>query len=297
MANYPFDVSWQRQIVSHGGNIFFVSSGLGNNANPGDTPAAPVATLAYALTLCTASRGDVVYLLPGHAETLTAGVTLSTAGVAVKGLGVGNNRPAFTGSGAINMFTLSAANCSLDNVRLVGATASVLAHLVVAAADLDITNCVFVQPATPTESVWLNAGANRFYFDRCRWIGTADGPDSAFFFNTGSGSITEWGVTNCRFNYLPNGLDNAVFLATVDACPGGIIQNCHAIGLDATCLFVDFNSSVSLAEGQIVECTAQARAAATVANLYDLGGYGMVRFAINDGPQRGALLHPATSST
>lgn len=280
------------------GKVFFVSNTnpVGANDNPGDDPARPMRNIANALAKCRANRGDYVVVLPGHAETITTAIALSTAGVTVIGLGVGQSKPAFTSSGAIDLVNVTAANCRLENLRLVGAT-SCTAHINIAAAGLEMENCVFTCPAAPTESITIASGADRFSFNNCSWKGTANGPDSCFFFEVGSSSITEWKVTNCRFDYHPNGLDNAVFLATADAAPGGVIMNCVAVGLDAACLFVDFNSSVNVGEGMFINCYWQHLAAATVGNSVDLGGYGTSYVGVSDGPNRATVLIPATSAS
>jgi hypothetical protein len=279
------------------GRIWFVSNTnpVGRNDNAGDDPLRPFSTVAQGLSKCRANRGDMVIVLPGHAETITTAITMSTAGVTLLGLGVGRSRPAFTSSGAIDLVNVTAAECRIEGVRLIGAT-SCTAHINIAAAGLEVANVHFTHPAAPTESVTIASGADRFWFDACTWTSTANGPDSCFFFEVGSSSITNWKVSNCTFNYTNAGLDNAIFLATADSCPGGLILNCTAVGLDATALFCDFNSSVSVNEGLIANCYWTHNAAATIASGIDLGGYATAFSGGADGPVRIASL-PATSAS
>ena len=81
------------EIPASTGNYFFVHSGTGSDAYDGKNPkvvdrsSGPFATVDYAIGKCTASNGDVVIVMPGHAETLTAAVTVDVAGVQVIGLG------------------------------------------------------------------------------------------------------------------------------------------------------------------------------------------------------------------
>src|SRR5690349_3795433 len=82
-------------LAEHPGDIYFVGSGVTgatDAAGYGKTPDAPFATLDYAIGQCTASQGDVIYLLPGHTETTTA-IALDVAGVRIIGLGWGRIRP------------------------------------------------------------------------------------------------------------------------------------------------------------------------------------------------------------
>jgi len=94
-----------------GGDVYFLDSGGANaaNGNVGKHPVNdPVATLAGAFDRCTASNGDFIIPLPGHAETLTAEVAVDVAGATIIGVGNGDNKPAFTVNGAVNGFNFTA---------------------------------------------------------------------------------------------------------------------------------------------------------------------------------------------
>lgn len=298
-TRYPFATSdYQRGPIEVGGNVFFVDSGHAQTANStsqGQSPGTPFATLDYAIGQCTASNGDTIYVMPGHAETVTAVVTLDVIGVSIIGLGRGRNRPTFTGSGAIDVLTVTAANCHIENIRLVGASASVTALLNIAAADLTVEKVSFEPAETPLMSVTVASGGDRFHIKDCKWLSTANGPDCAVDFETSDSD--NWIIEDCFFNFVNAGLDLAVIRANVDATAGGIVKNCVAIGLDAACLFVDFNSSHNVGEGLIHGCTWQHIAAATIANGVDLGGYGTSHESGGtDGPARAAAL-PATTAS
>src|SRR4051812_23202847 len=112
IANYPMGFGASGVAIrgipilqTHAGNTFWVSNNTvllrgqsaGSNQNKGDFNH-PFATLAYALTQCKADAGDVIFIKPGHTETIIAAgtVTQSVAGVQVIGLGHYNLRPKFT---------------------------------------------------------------------------------------------------------------------------------------------------------------------------------------------------------
>lgn len=69
---------------------------------------------------CVASRGDIIYVLPGHTESLTTAgaITLDTIGVQVIGIGEGNLRPQITFASTDNSASIifSAAGVSMVNV-------------------------------------------------------------------------------------------------------------------------------------------------------------------------------------
>ncbi len=107
------------------GDVWFVSSGAtyaSDAAGYGRNPDQPFATLDYAIGNCTANNGDIIYVMPGHAETLATatGLVLDVAGVRIIGMGLGTNRPTFTFSTTDSIVSITAANCWLENVRLLG---------------------------------------------------------------------------------------------------------------------------------------------------------------------------------
>ena len=113
---------------SPAGKIFIVgnSSVIGYNdilQKFGHTIAAWYPDLDAARAACTASRGDIILIGPGHAETLTtaADIALSVAGITVIGLGVGNLKPTFTFSSTDNAatMTVSGNNVRVEGIRIV----------------------------------------------------------------------------------------------------------------------------------------------------------------------------------
>jgi len=181
------------------GNVWFVDSGASDGADNvgngyGRSPAKPFLTLDYAIGQCTASNGDVIYLLPGHAENLTAAdsVDCDVAGVTIVGLGRGGLIPTFTSTAAAGSITVDAANVTIQNIKRVanfatGTTAGLtisangdgctvdgvhfrdtsaanefLVHIAVATtvSDLWVKNCTFVTAAGSLTNSILFAGTS-----------------------------------------------------------------------------------------------------------------------------------------
>ena len=141
--------------VTNPGKVFWVSNSTaqltnqrtGSDGNDG-TFNAPFATLDYAIGKCTANRGDVIMVKPGHTETISSATALAfdVAGVAIIGLGAGTNRPTFTFDTA-NTATIavSAANVSIQNVKFVGNFLSIATVFTLTTAKyFSVTNCEFV---------------------------------------------------------------------------------------------------------------------------------------------------------
>src|SRR3990167_2193326 len=169
--------------VSHPGEIFYVNNSTvlakggvgGSNGNPG-TYAKPFSTIDYAIGRCTAGRGDIIMVMPGHAENITAaaGITLDVNGVAIIGLGSGNLRPTLTYTTA-NTATLSwtADYCTMKNIRFVGNFLSIATAIInsggrdwtVEDCDFSDTSAVLGFLACVTTTVSTNS--DNGYFGNC----------------------------------------------------------------------------------------------------------------------------------
>jgi hypothetical protein len=121
MANYPF--SGKPLFV--GNSTVVVENGVPgtDNTYAGSSPLQPYATLDYAIGQAVASRTDTIFVLPGHAESLTTAgaIAIDVSGIRIIGLGDGALRPTFTFSSSDNSatMTMSGSNSALKNVILV----------------------------------------------------------------------------------------------------------------------------------------------------------------------------------
>lgn len=132
------------------GSIFFVSSGIGSNSNDGGSPSSPLATIDYAIGLCTANNGDVIIVMPGHAETISAagGITVDVAGVSIIGLGLGLLKPTISFSATASTFLISAANVYVANLRVTPTIDEVVKMFSVTAAYVTLDNIEHFETAS-----------------------------------------------------------------------------------------------------------------------------------------------------
>ena len=130
------------------GDVYYVDSNNGNDAQSGRSPETAVATLDYAIGLCTANQGDVIYVLAGHAETVaTAGaIDADVAGISIIGLGEGGDRPTFTFSAVDATMTIAAASILVKNVLIKPSIDAVVSPIVVSAPGCSID--IEIQDAT-----------------------------------------------------------------------------------------------------------------------------------------------------
>lgn len=130
------------QSIIDAGQTFYVCSVAGANVNTAssitqygtfvgswaigsDNPSSgsyntPFATINYANTQCVANRGDNIIVLPGHTEAISAagGITLSTNGVSVIGIGTGTIRPTINWTATAGTFLISGDNVSVANLYM-----------------------------------------------------------------------------------------------------------------------------------------------------------------------------------
>jgi hypothetical protein len=112
----------------------------------------PFATIDYAIGRCTASRGDIIAVMPGYTQNLATAtaIALDVAGVAIVGLGAGSLRPQLSYTVDAGLFTVSAANCAVIGVDFIAAVADVTKAVSVTAAGLGASfeNCTFTESGT-----------------------------------------------------------------------------------------------------------------------------------------------------
>ena len=110
-------------------SVFFVDSGATNaqdaaDGEHGNTWSRPFATLDYAVGMCTADRGDIILVAPGHAETLSGAsdLDIDVSGITIIGLGTGSLMPTFTlgGTDAATTIEINGDNITAKNLRIVG---------------------------------------------------------------------------------------------------------------------------------------------------------------------------------
>jgi hypothetical protein len=130
-----------------GGRPFYVHHSGGRSYDPTEIRGRTYATLDSALGQCASGNGDTVFVLPGHAENISAADQMSNlvAGTNIVGLGWGNSRPTFTWTAATSSFLLDVANVVISNCILNmdpgTGTTTVTAPMTISAAGCGLINC------------------------------------------------------------------------------------------------------------------------------------------------------------
>lgn len=158
------------------GKRLYVDDSGSDAAGYGESPDKPVATLDYAVGLCTADQGDVIFVMPGHAESLAAdsAVDIDVAGVTVIGLGWGRNMPTFNATAAAGDLKLAAAGVTIQNLRFTGGIDATTGIVEVSAADCAILGCEYRDvTGQATDIIMTTAAADRLLIDGLRVFGAA----------------------------------------------------------------------------------------------------------------------------
>jgi len=273
LTNYPSGVSSFGMPLVGGagvattGNVFFVSSvasGRSNSTAAGRDPSTPFATLDYAIGQCTASNNDVIYVMPGHVETIAtaAGVAVDVAGIAIVGMGRGSLRPTMNFTATGSTFAITAANILITNILFTGGIDAIVTPITIAAADVELIS-IETRDVTGQAIDWITttAAANRLHIRNWTHAGALlPGADTAISIVGGDGIDIEnfrifgnfavaaiENVTTAStnliigggdtVNYIQNSLDNAAVVAVtlVATATGFIGPNINIrIGQDAT---------------------------------------------------------------
>lgn len=102
-------------------------------------------TIQAAVDASTASRGDVIYVMPGHVETVTAaaGLALDKAGITLIGYGNADLRPQIDFTTVVGAdMDVDADNITMKNFRFTGGVDALTGPIDVNAANFTLLDCV-----------------------------------------------------------------------------------------------------------------------------------------------------------
>lgn len=155
-------------LNTYAGNVFWVDSGIGSNTYKG-TRKHPFGTIDYAVGRCTANKGDIIMVAPGHTETITAaaGLALDVAGITLIGLGNGSNRPTIDFTTAVGAdMDVDAANITMVNFLFTGGIDALTGPIDINAADFSLIGCE-TRDVTGQATDWIvtDANADRLVID------------------------------------------------------------------------------------------------------------------------------------
>lgn len=234
------------------GNIYYVHNSEGSNGNHGQSALKPVADIDYAIGLCSANQGDIIVVMPGHAQTLTATITCDVAGIAIVGMGNGTNRPTLTQNLAADGIELGAANVTWDNFYFpASVTATAVARFNMNEQNCIVRNCLFLCGTKDAETITWTAAGDESMVENCEFRITANAPTAAIEVEAAVSGVR---IVGCIFrdgggtNKWDTGAINSGAIN-----PGMLIRRCSLISdeINAAANFLTLTTSTT---GNIEQC-------------------------------------------
>jgi hypothetical protein len=210
------------------GNVFFaqsVNANAKNDPGNGTRPETPFASIDYAVGLCTANKGDVIVVGPGHVETVSAaaGLAFDVAGITVLGLGSGTSRPTINiGTLTSATVTISAANVTLRNLIFVTTLDAVVTAIAISASDAKLYD-IETRDTSATQCldfITTTAAADRLHISD--WVHRGDaaaGANTAISIVGGDGIVIE--NFNLYGNFVTAAIENKTTACTNCTFGGG----------------------------------------------------------------------------
>ena len=290
-------------VLSPGARVFYVNnatSGLpvgavgGSNGNSGDSPLKPFSTLAYAISQCSSGRGDMIYVMPGHSETVTAPITIDKNNVQIIGAKTGNNRPTFTINGAVDLINVSASGVYMASLKLTIITTDEATALL----NVSGANCHFFDlqmiPSTAgsinvVDCITLASGANDCILEKIDIRNTLTAVNSflsieaavarltvrdCFFFGdcVTAGVIDGAAATQLRLeNNTIGTIGTTIPAAILDSNPTGVVDNNRFLGTHTTIASnAQLGNAVRQARSYVLEQTDNSAQATDVIPVKDV---------------------------
>jgi len=232
------------------GEVFYVSNSsvpTKNGVKGADTSSSgsynrPFASIDYAIGKCTASRGDIIAVLPGYTEDLaTAGIiAMDKAGVAIVGLGAGSLRPQLTLSAADGSMIISAANTAVIGCDFIAGFALVVNAISITAAgtSASIEKCNFTESGTNLDYidvVVLTTLVNDVSFIGCNFEMGDVLADACI---QGTDHDRLW-IEDCTF-YLQQARTTEQGMVAANDVTSSFMKNCSFANPDAAAEMLDF---------------------------------------------------------
>ena len=207
------------------GQVFYVDSGV-NIEGAGLTVDSAKDTLLEGINLCTADRGDVIYVLQGHYEDGVAATAAmwqaSVSGVSIIGVGNGTLKPRFDYN-----YTSNTCQITSDNVRV---------------------HNLWFRPSVNavTKGVEVSSGADYPHITGCTFAYPEEATDEfaiALQVGTSTGAVVE-------NNFFDSGAQAGVTAITFEAATGLVIRNNRIYG---DCSTACINNAITLSEDVLIE--------------------------------------------
>lgn len=274
------------------GSYFFVDSNTGSDSYNGKSPQRACATIDYAIGLCTANKGDVIVVMPGHAETISAagGITADVAGISIIGLGRGSLRPTLSFSATASTFAISAANVLVRNIRVTPTIDEVVKMFHITAAYVTLDGIEHFETASCQTIQFVLTTAAADYLEirncYCYQVNAAGSAQSWIALVGIDGGIIE----DNTFRLTLNNAAGSVTIHGSTACIGTVVRRNTIVQLGGTTqvsgiLFVDSSTGVFVHDNRVAVGSTALAGGTDVGNA----GYAAENYTLNTADKSGII--------
>jgi hypothetical protein len=159
------------------GDVYWLNSVTGNDANTGTNRIEPKATLAGVITAATTAQSDIIIIEAEHEETSATAITISKSNLRIYGLGTGTNKPTFTVNGNVDLIDITGSGVELNNLRFAKGSAAHTARVNLDGPLPKVKNCDFPCGVNDLFSITLTSNAVLPEINGCTFTIEEDGAD------------------------------------------------------------------------------------------------------------------------
>ena len=276
-------------LSPNGGQVFYVNSNGVQDDTTADIASMLFTTLGQALGACRANRGDYIYVMPGHTESVTTSPTF-VAGVTILGYGNGNDRGTFNWTAATSAWSIAVNNVTISNVILnFAATAATTVTKAVttsgAATVFDGCSMIFGGAGGTqlcTTGIEYTTGADKCVVNNCRGISPTDAANVNPFKLTNA--IDQFQMYDCNLDIGMSTTAGSLIVMTTAPTNVKIAGNSFRNGIaSSTKCLVGISGAtgfVELNRGYITAATGGAAAFGTLGSLQLTENYGSAGGAV-----------------
>jgi hypothetical protein len=278
------------------GRVFYVDSGAGgSSSSTGTSPVSAVPTIQDGINLGVANRGDIVYVIQGHATTIDNGtsdaINVDVAGLTIIGLGSGDDMPQLTYDTTTDEMVVSADGVTISNLRFIAGVSEVANAIEIQAGGTNcaIIGCVFPEPTTSswefnvgiqmvTAGNYATIAGNTFY--------SADAAGCESFIDGGASVVVGYQIVG---NYIYGSFDAAAIFSDQADLELLITQN-SITNLESGDPCIEFTGNSTGI------CSFNSLAAVSIANSLDPGTFKCFENYAGDGTDSARIEPPIADS-
>ena len=231
-------------LSTHAGAVQWVDSA--GSVNGTGSYQRPWTTIDAAVGACTANSGDMIFVKPGHAETVSAaaGLDLDVAGITIVFLGNGNDRGTITfGTATTADMDVDAADITMVNPRFVAGIDALAGPIDVNAARFKIFGGTYEDGTTinTTDAVVADANADDLLIDGLTFIdGDAAGTQKQSFIQVAGATRPTLRNIRCTGDFGTGIIENGT--AWIDATLEELVLD-NASATPTVCVFLSATST------------------------------------------------------